>query len=58
MDEIQSGFGRLSTQANEWKPKSTAATQQQHSESDLNPTIVKEFVPGQGWSVTSATGEE
>jgi hypothetical protein len=46
---------------------STTTSQQQHyyTESDLNPTSVKEFVPGQGWnsqqtitSSSSTTGKQ
>ena len=57
MDEIHSSFGRLSTQAPEWKPRSNSLQSQQTTESDLNPAAVKEFVPGQGWTATVATGE-
>lgn len=43
MDSLESKMMGLSTGAAEWKP--SGAT------SDLNPTQVKEFVPGQGWTV-------
>jgi hypothetical protein len=71
MDEINSQFGRLSTSAAEWKPGATAATrtasqpsllqqaaahERTASGSDLRASAVKEFVPGQGWSVPAATG--
>ena len=41
MDELTDTFGALSTNAAEWTP------------SELNPTAVKEFVPGQGWAPTN-----
>jgi hypothetical protein len=58
MDELQSTFGRLSTQAAEWKPKiPTAPEQQQHPGFKLKNAVVKDYSPDQGWSVTDATGE-
>jgi hypothetical protein len=60
MDELHNSFGRLSTQAPEWKPQSLMHQQQQQHviESDLNPG--KEYIPGRGWNsvMTAATGEE
>lgn len=70
MDELNSNFGRLSTGAAEWKPKNSTPVQhqyqqqqqqrqkQQYTETDLNPKLVKEFVPGQGWSSQASTGEK
>jgi hypothetical protein len=54
MDEMHNSFGRLSTQAPEWKPQSLI--QQEKNvvvESDLHPG--KEFIPGQGWSSATTT---
>jgi len=51
MDELDSGFGRLSTSAAEWQP---GGSQQRGDQSDLKASAVKEFVPGQGWSSSAA----
>jgi hypothetical protein len=48
MDEFNSTFGRLSTNAAEWKPPS----------SDLNAGAVKEFIPGHGWATTDGSGQQ
>jgi hypothetical protein len=48
MDEFNSTFGRLSTNATEWKPPT----------SDLNAGAVKEFIPGRGWISTEGGGQQ
>ena len=63
MDALGESFGRLSTTAQEWKPgQHTRAShqqfpnheennsRQQHQQSDLNASSVKEFVPGKAWN--------
>jgi len=72
MDDLNNSFGRLSTQAPEWKPggggggggggssssynASSRQQQQPQHPSDLQASTVKEFVPGRGWS--SSSGQE
>lgn len=65
MDDLNHGFGQLSTDAAEWKPsisssqsKTTAADTATDDyipeallDSDLRAAAVKEFVPGKGWVV-------
>jgi len=53
MDDLNSKFGQLSTQAAEWKPKGASQGDSQQDRSDLNASTAKEFVPGKGWSSTS-----
>lgn len=53
MDELNSSFGRLSTDAREWKPSGVGAGP---SVTDLSASKVKEFVPGQAWSGVSTGG--
>jgi hypothetical protein len=61
MDGLSDSFGRLSTNAQEWRPsqsslssgqlgQSSSAASALQYQSDLNPTAVKEFVPGTAWS--------
>ena len=50
MDELNSGFGSLSTSAAEWKPYGAASASEAAQGSDLNPEAVKEFVPGRAWN--------
>ena len=58
MDDMNNAFGRLSTNAAEWRPGGAApassSSSSQHSASDLQANKVKEFVPGRGWSSSSA----
>ena len=51
MDELNSQFGKLSTQAKEFKPAgSRGAPELQPPRGASTSTAVKEFVPGQGWT--------
>lgn len=69
MDRLNSDFNRLSTSAREWTPnqvppRGTTGTgssldqsgSTSNVESDLNAKVVKEFVPGRGWSAASSSG--
>ena len=59
MDELNSNFGRLSTSAAEWRPGGATRTVSSSStQSDLDASKVKEFVPGRGWTSTSAATKE
>jgi hypothetical protein len=58
MDELDRNFGRLSTQASEWKPTTTTASASSLPESDLTAAAVKEFVPGRGWSAPPAAATD
>lgn len=57
MDDLTDKFGALSTDAVEWKPSSarvsTTTSNVVVPNSDLNPSAVKEFVPGQGWAAVA-----
>jgi len=66
MDGLGESFGKLSTDAQEWRPgqsfvpssqKESAQRQQErkYQHSDLKATSVKEFVPGQGWTSQEPT---
>lgn len=53
MDDINESFGRLSTSAQEWKPGKKQNDSKPSSwlhQSDLDPSTVKEFVPGRAWN--------
>ena len=50
MDDLNSKFGQLSTTAAEWKPKGASQRDSPQDSSELNPSAVKEFVPGKGWA--------
>jgi PAB-dependent poly(A)-specific ribonuclease subunit 3 len=60
MDGMNSNFGNLSLRAAEWKPSQQHSNNTNNSStattnSDLNPGQVKEFIPGQGWSDSTAS---
>ena len=58
MDGMNSNFGNLSLGAAEWKPHSQPKMRgfntnlSSETNSDLNAGQVKEFIPGQGWTVS------
>lgn len=58
MDEINSQFGQLSTNAPEWKPGGGSNNRSAQVTSDLKATSVKEFVPGAGWSAQPSAASE
>lgn len=61
MDGLSDTFGRLSTDAAEWKPQQypQSNNQQNHPyQSDLKATAVKEFVPGKAWSTQPTSPQQ
>ena len=66
MDHLSDNFGRLTTTAREWTPQQNMQQPQVSRtgssdlggavESELSAAKVKEFVPGKGWSTTTAQG--
>lgn len=57
MDEANNRLGNLSLRAAEWKPSTLASNVVDNDgNSDLNAGTVKEFIPGQGWTASAASG--
>ena len=56
MDGMNNNFGNLSLGAAEWNPRGVSrnVSTSSNTNSDLNAGQVKEFIPGQGWTVSSA----
>jgi hypothetical protein len=57
---MNSNFGNLSLRAAEWKPRQSSNNTDDNittTSSDLNPGQVKEFIPGQGWTVTASNSQ-
>jgi hypothetical protein len=55
MDEVNNQSGNLSLGAAEWKPASLSSSiDEKDGNSDLNAGTVNEFIPGQGWTASTA----
>ena len=60
---MNNNFGNLSLGAAEWKPhlqensRGVNMNTSSNSTSDLNAGQVKEFVPGQGWTVSPSNAQ-
>lgn len=64
MDGMNNNFGNLSLGAAEWKPHAPSNPSRDrnissisNTNSDLNAGQVKEFIPGQGWTVPSSNSQ-
>ena len=57
MDGMNNNLGNLSLGATEWKPKGVNTNVSRSTNSDLNAGQVKEFIPGQGWTVSPSNAQ-